>query len=348
MAGKGDREVSRRHHTVPKFYLRGFALDDQIVTVQLPGTKRFTQSVSDASVGKDFYTLEGYPEGDDAVERALAETEAATSRVFRRIIEGVWPLSFDDRMQLGHFISLQASRVPVKRRTQNELAAQLLRLQVGVEGKEALRRKLDAPEFPVTDETLEHTWALITRPEGAPIQLSNAAHIEQMLNLSDAILKYLIGRPWTLVRFRRRSLVTSDDPVALVPDPDDEPWQGTGFMTAWGITFPLTRKLGLLMSRPDAFIEAEIPSERVQAGEADQSRPGTTRLEKFFNYTTIASASQWVFHHPEDGALIPEELPDPTPVTMRMGGLGAKKFTGEPLFGRRTATAKDEESAAGS
>lgn len=337
-----ERELSRRHHTVPKFYLRGFALDDRITTVQLPGNKRFTQSVSDASVGKDFYMLEGHPDGDDAVERALAETEAATSPVFKRILSGVWPLALEDRMLLGHFLSLQAARVPVQRRTQNQLASQLLRLQVGVEGKEALRQKLGGMGSPVSDEVLERTWTLITRPGGAPVELANAVHIEQMLKISDAIFVYIVGRPWSLVRFERRSLLTSDNPVALVPDPDDEPWQGVGYLNAWAVTFPLTRKIGLVMSTPQKLIEAEVPVERVHTGEADQLWAGTTKWEKFINYNTIVNASQWLFHHPDDGGLIPDELPEPTPITMQMDGFGAHEFTGEPMF--RPCPAPHDES----
>lgn len=289
-----EREVARRHHTIPKFYLRGFALDDQIVTVELPGTKRFKQSVTDATVGKDFYMMEGHPDGDDAMERALGQTENAAAVVFQKIIDGVWPLPFDDRVLLGHFISLQAARVPVQRRTQNQLASQLLRLQVGVGGKETLRQKLEAMDVPLKEGDLERTWELITRREGAPLRLSNAVHIEQMVNISDSIFKYIVGRPWSLVRFARRSLLTSDDPVALVPDPDSEPWKGVGYLTAWGITFPLTRKLGLLMSSPQAFIEKQIPVEHVQHGEADVVMPATTKWEKFFNYNTIVNASQWL------------------------------------------------------
>lgn len=298
--------------------------------------------MSDASVGKDFYLLEGHPDGDDAIERALSETEAAAALVFEKITTGVWPLPLEDRLLLGHFISLQAARVPVQWNTQNQLAAQLLRLQVGVEGKSDLKQKLDAMNFPVPEEILERTWNLITRAEGAPLQLSNVIHIQQMLNISDSILKYIVGRPWTLFRFEGPSLLTSDDPVALVPHPDAEPWQGVGFMTAWGITFPLTRKLGLLLSSPGPLIEAEVPVERVQAGEADQLWKGAPRWEKFFNYNTIANASQWLFHHPNDGSLVPDELPDPAPVAMSMDGFGAHMFTGEPMFRRRAAPPHDD------
>ena len=46
--GAENSPVARRHHTVPRFYLRGFAEAERIATVRLPGDQRFTQSINDA------------------------------------------------------------------------------------------------------------------------------------------------------------------------------------------------------------------------------------------------------------------------------------------------------------
>jgi len=117
-----------------------------------------------------------------------------------------------------------------------------------------------------------------------------------------------------------RSLITSDVPVGLIPHPqDDNPWSGVGFMTAWGITFPRTRKLGLLMS--DLMVIAEqVPVERVRAGHIDTKQRGATALEKLFNERTTNSASIWLYHHPADGKFVPNDLPDASPVTSAVMG----------------------------
>jgi len=159
------------------------------------------------------------------------------------------------------------------------------------------------------------------------------AHIQQMAELSEALIPYLAGRPWTLVRFDKRSLITCDTPVGLVPHPDDEPWAGVGFMTAWGVTYPLTRKLGLLLSDPLVIADA-IPVEDVRAGKLDYAQAGTTALGKFFNGNTVASASEWLYHHPEDERFVPNDLPEPNLVTLRMSG-GPHEFSGEPAFKRK-------------
>jgi len=329
--GATTRPVAKRHHTVPQFYLRGFAEKDRIATVRLPGDQRFTQSVSDASVAKNFYAVEGHEDGDDVIEKALSEVEGITAAVFKAIAGGTWPLSLNDRMSLGYFVALQVTRVPAQRRTMDHIARQMLRLQVGVGGKSGLRQQLERQGGKVTDELVETLWEQATRPEGPPIQLPKAEHIKQMLELAEELLKYIVGRPWSLVRFDRRSLITSDAPVGLVRNPEDEPWFGVGYMTAWGITFPLTRKLGLLMSNPQQLIDLEIPVEEVHQGRADMTQLGTTKLEKFFNYHTVVNASEWLFHHPEDEKFVPEELPEPTLVTVAMSGKD-HEFDGVPWF----------------
>lgn len=152
-----------------------------------------------------------------------------------------------------------------------------------------------------------------------------------MIELSRQIHRYVVGRPWTLVQFNRRSLITSDAPVGLVQNEEDEPWMGVGYKTAWGITFPLTRKLGLLMSSPEPIIESGNPVERVHDGAFDAIIPGTTRLESFFNEHTVANASECLFHHPNDGKFVPELLPEPRRVTISMSGMDYD-FDGEPWF----------------
>ncbi|MDY7543364.1 MULTISPECIES: DUF4238 domain-containing protein [unclassified Cryobacterium] len=108
--------VARRHHTVPRFYLQGFAELDRVTTVRLPGDLRFTQSVSDATVVNNFYTVENHEAGPDVIEKALSGIEGDAAAVLKTLIEGKWPLAAEDRMTLGYFIALQATRVPNQRR----------------------------------------------------------------------------------------------------------------------------------------------------------------------------------------------------------------------------------------
>jgi hypothetical protein len=89
----------------------------------------------------------------------------------------------------------------------------------------------------LSGDEADRLWQEATQPGGPPIELTALGHIRQMLRMLPEIFPYLVGRPWALVRFERRSLLTCDTSVALVPEaaaPSDE---DVGLINAWGITF---------------------------------------------------------------------------------------------------------------
>ncbi|MBF4632738.1 DUF4238 domain-containing protein [Clavibacter michiganensis subsp. phaseoli] len=322
------QQTSRRHHTVPRFYLRGFAAGETLLTVQLPGDRRYRQSTGNASVETDFYALAGHSGGDDVLERALSDVESSAAKVIARIAAGTWPLAEEDRMALGFFIALQSTRTQSHRRTANSIAAQVARIKIGFGGRASFKEQLVELSDDVTDEVVDRMWAEAVRPEGPPITVSSGDFAQQMLETATELLPAIVGRPWTLVRFNRRSLVTSDHPVSLVPQPDSGPHDGVGYLTAWGIAMPLTRKLGLIMSDPMPFAD-HFAVERVRAGELDFLKAPDTQMERFLNDQTVRYASQYLYLHPDDERFLPDVLPGPRPTSVEMSSTRIE-FNGEP------------------
>ena len=331
-----ERSIAKRHHHVAQFYLRGFADDDEkLTTVRLPGDKRFTQVVRKAASETNFYAVEGHADGADVFEKIFSGVEGEAAQIFESIAQGVWPLPEKERMALASYIAFQAVRGPEQRRNMEHIRAQTARLEIGYGGRASVKDWVKRNRgVEVTDEEAELVWEQATQPGGPPIRVAPQVHILQIAQMNEELTKYICGRPWTLFEFDRRSLITSDTPVGLVPHPPGEDEsdveRGVGYMTAWGITFPLTRKLGLVMSDPMAF-DGRVPVERVRAGQFDHKEVGTTSYEKFLNLHTSINASEWLYHHPDDARFVPDELPDPSPMTLKMSG-GPDTFSGEPLF----------------
>ena len=312
--------TAKRHHTVPQFYLQGFARDDQIGTVRLPGDLRFLQAVRKAASETHFYSIEGHPEGPDVIEKSLGVIEGVAASVFEEIKSGSWPLGAESRMTLAFFVALQSLRGPEQRRNLEYISAQMARMEIGYGGRESVKGWVEKKTGRlINDQQAQEVWEQATRPEGPPIKVHAAVHIRHMAEMAQQILPYFAGRPWTLIRFNRRSLITSDTPVGLVPHQDAERWSGVGYMTAWGITYPLTRKLGLLMSDPTPLIGL-IPVEKTFTGAADGIDLGSTQLEKFINRFTALSASHAIFHHPDDEQFVPTDLHEPEPRTIEIRG----------------------------
>ncbi|MEV6058312.1 DUF4238 domain-containing protein, partial [Streptomyces sp. NPDC052107] len=228
-------ERIRRQHTVSKFYLKGFA--DQsggIRRVSLPGEPSIVLSIRDASVIKDFYTVT-LPDGSlsDAFERAFGKIEGAAAEALSDILAGVWPIEGEAREAFATWVALQHLRSQDVRYSQGYMNAEMIRLIVGVSGKEALRSLIQNSESrPVSDEELDDEWRDITKPGGPDMAPSANQHVRLLSSLLPPTAAYLRDCHWTLFRFDRRSIATSDHPVTLVVAPDHPQWQGVGIATA--------------------------------------------------------------------------------------------------------------------
>lgn len=335
--------IAKLHHFVPQSYLRGFATEkERITAIPLDRSRsRFTASVKNVAAQTHFHTV---PEAEepDGFEKILSAVEGEASDIIRRIEAGEFPLPEDDRSSLSFYLALQAVRGPDTRRTIEQLQADIVRIEVGAGGRKNVKRWIkDNLGFDATDEQAQRIWDEATQPGGPPITFATIEHIKHMVETAEYLAKYLFTRPWLLVRFDRRSLITCDAPVSLIRNARDENhWEGVGFGTAWGIATPLTRKLGLLMSDPMVILEhleADAPMIQkvrlaVVSGSADRVEAGTTAMERLFNDHTAQSAREYIYCHPDDERFVPEELHEPRLVSMGMSGFTDAEFSGEPWF----------------
>lgn len=305
-------QISRRHHTVPRFYLDGFAKDRRIGTVRLPGDTRFVQSTRYASAQTDFYTIPEAVDGPDVFERTLAQIEGAAARVFNRLKDDDgWPLDPECRGTLATYLAVQFLRGPDRRRQIEQMLRLATQLQIGIGGRESVEAwAMRERGVSLTCEEADRIWDEATQPGGPPISLSAAGHVEQLADSLPTVYPYFAGRPWVLIRFGRRSLMTCDTPIALIPDEDTSPFSGVGVGSALAMTFPLSRKMGLVLSSPEPWFE-RVHIDEVSAGALDGQAEPSTRYAAMFNYATVQNSREWIFHHPDDADLVPADLHEP-------------------------------------
>ncbi len=180
------RQRTRRQHVVSRFYLSGFADDqDRLRRIVLPGENSHVVSVRDATVVKDFYTVQIGSETSDLFERLFAQFEQRAAGALARVIRGrQWPLSPGDKAALAVWVALQYLRSEGVRRSQTQMRAQRIRLLVGVSGKEALRRHIEAAEGEVVDDArLDAEWRDLTQPGGPELKEDVDSHIRGSSNL---------------------------------------------------------------------------------------------------------------------------------------------------------------------
>lgn len=314
-------QVTKLHHTVPQFYLRGFADENEkIRTVVLPGTRRYTTLTKGTAATNHFYAIEGHPDGKDAFEKTLAEVEADAAGVFRTVASGTWPLEPEDRAILACFIALQSVRGPNHRRNIGQIMSQTTRVlaqftpEAGAAAwaREYLNRDVDEAEA----VQLWNDAKGLSQPFDVPAEI----HIDQMVTTMFEILPFILGRPWALLNFNRRRLITGDVPVSLMENPSDGPARGAGFLTAGAITFPVSRSQGLVMTDSLQLAQMGVPIEDVREGKTDTAVDGTTAYAKMLNSNTIRFAHQYLYLHPDDEGVLPDTLPNPRVTSIHVSG----------------------------
>ncbi|WP_077487837.1 DUF4238 domain-containing protein [Sinomonas mesophila] len=314
--------VSKRHHTVPKFYLNGFGSADntpQLGAVRLSDAKRLVIPTTHATVRTNFYALPGHPEGADVFEKELSRMEGDASAIIRKAVTGTWPLPREDREILGTFLALQFRRGPDARMLMDQMYGKALSQVISQMGVDGVRATLAQSGKHVGDDVLDRLVQQASESEGLTMKTAPAEHILHILELVPRLVPYFIGRPWILIRFNRRKLLTCDTPVALVRDLKlDGVFTGVGVATAWGISLPLARDVGLLLGNPQPLFEEAAGQtaltelwDQIVAGGHDREMAGTTKMARLLNSHTIANARNWVFHHPDDAGLVPGEFPGP-------------------------------------
>lgn len=321
----------RRQHTVSKFYLKGFANDSGYIRrVSLPGRPVIPLSIGDASVVKDFYTVT-LPDGtqSDFFEKEFSKIESLAAEALVNILAGAWPIVGKHRAALATWVALQHLRSEDVRANQGSFSAEMIRLIVGVSGKEALRSLIQRSEARViSDEELDWEWRDITKPGGPDLVPTADRHVRLLMDLLPGTSAYLHDCHWTLFRFARRSIATSDHPVSLVVAPDHPDWQGVGIATAELFLVPLSRRTALTIQPRRRFSSPSVDASSVP----DFVKEGTTSIARSINQETAARARKYIYHHPEEAPLDGLYMPSPETRTKFAASNASELIREEGLF----------------
>jgi hypothetical protein len=294
----GEEKLRRRHHIVPRFHLKRFADERGMLTrVVLLGAKRHPISINDATVERDFYLVEDEDGRQrDEVEKLLGMVEEPAAMGISQVLDGsMWPITSDAREAIATWAAFQYLRTATRRQMGNELADSIVKMQIGMGGKAKIRaalRERDGRE--PTDAEVDEVWAEYTDFDSYRVEPHRNHHIKTMLDSLPLAVPMFYDRGWILFRFRRRALVTSDNPVVLIPADDHPSFLGVGISNAGGILVPLDRRVGLLM---------------IGKGTRDGIVPGTTTMANDFNIRIAGNAHRAAFHHPGDDPLAAITLP---------------------------------------
>jgi hypothetical protein len=306
--------VEPKHHLLPQFFLRRFALDGQVGQTDRGLRWRIVTSVERAAREGGFYTLgqeipiphedevevEQYPPladilertaegshvlGSQSVEKMLGVIEDTSKPAIERLVSGSWPPSTDDRLHVGLFIAMQFTRGRLFREEVDGMIRATQRAMIE-RSPDHYRRKWE--EFSGSrasdgDDPLSRLLEGLER-----ISLSQDNKLGMMLAGGMEIAPWIAARTWRLLCLDDPNFVISDEPVALWTRKDR--LQTHGVATADLIYVPVDARHCLqLVKEPSAH----LPEVRVD---------GTPKTRQA-NNVVAANAHRWIWYHPDCKAL---------------------------------------------
>lgn len=311
------KRISKRHHYVPKAYLKGFANHGEFihVTPKDPSVSGFPVSIDRIALKKHYNTMEDPPifERADEAERQLGALDSKAAKILRKIEQKEWRLTFEEREDLARFISIQAHRGPEIRESHERFLDAMVERSSEMDTPQKLLQFVDEYEganYPLFDA--EAVWKNLQDPDFDFKEDLRLQHLQNTFYSAEAEVPFLVSRKWTFFYFAKKSLVCSDAPLSMFAPTEPISKSSTTLRGAGALLFPLSRRVALHLGKPYGIsIDAAAAEQhrqiemlkRVLDGKLDEETMGTTKLSNQFNLMTVLFAQKNIFRHPDDSDL---------------------------------------------
>ena len=257
-------DISRNHHYIPQFYLKGF-LDpnrpkEQLRVIDKIKKESFVTNPRNVGAKRDFNRVDIPGKPIDEVEKLLAEIEREVARVLKYVEENATLPKGTDMEVLLYFVALLYGHNPQFRNNLSGFETTIIKqmLKVLLSNPEIyesyIQQERDAGrEVPEYEEAKQ-----FTEEGNFDIRYGHGHQLGYELQSADKILSLLRHRQWSLFIAEEGvgDFVCSDHPVALVwiedpPENPDHPYNigGPGLAQSDAeMTIPLNRRMVLVGS----------------------------------------------------------------------------------------------------
>jgi hypothetical protein len=295
----------QKHHTVPKFYLSGFAEIEKLIIADFWQCKTYPSNTKAASVISSFYSpgeevQEEYNLEESFFEDWLSDNiETPAGDIFKKLIlHKEWPVP--EREKLARFITVQLLRSLKHRNSFNEQLTAIFRENFMAKGKGELRKSFYNFDAQASDSSFEKIWDLVEHKK-YKITSDPILHINLIKDGLNYFEKFIVGRVWGLINFESSYIITSDNPFFFFPESDStkDSKDYRDLLDALNrspiIIFPLNKNLGLVMYHPGYF-NYDYPD--IVSGLYDMTIPADQEMQKLFIYGMVSSSYRNAFFHP--------------------------------------------------
>lgn len=244
----------KRHHYLPRFYLKGFSKDNMLFVFDRELNKYRKQSPKDTAVKSYYYALKD-DEGKKNLEMEafLSQIEGSAKPIIERLENGE-TISEEDKKILSIFVSFLMNRVPDFEESVNKMHESIIKKMSNMmfQDEERAESVIDKYEQDTGKKMDVSPKELVDFKKNIPVKykihrnVSLAAMFEVSLDLAQCFNQM----DWRLLHAPHiTSFITTDNPFILLPPANHKSrFYGTGIaMRGTKKIVPLTQSLCLVM-----------------------------------------------------------------------------------------------------
>ena len=268
------------HHYVPRFYLRGFANNNDRLAVRERSGRTYVTSTRNVMARSGLFRV-----GQTLLtaEHTLADIEATVSRVIGELREGTLPRrGTSERATLAIFLAVQLARglnIMPMLDLLLDLWDRFGSLQITTQDMRTYltSRHGFAPANAEIEAAKDMTY-IWGKGSPSPEELK-AFMLKLMFDAIREVTPFLEARQWSLEASKGKNFITSDRPVVLwnPPTPEDS-HLGVGIARTKEIWFPVDRSRILILRIDGSEMIRRIGPERVRTTNEHIARHCTERI----------------------------------------------------------------------
>lgn len=256
-----DKNLPKRHHYIPQFYLKGFSTDKEhlfvLDKISEENNRIRYQNTESIAFENNLYSYRAKGNEKETLESAFGQLEGLASEIIRKI-GNKEELSSQERSDFALFISFLWIRTPFSKnefeKITKELYEKTARMSMAIRPKKDIKNFFKQRGEELTDQQIVDMVDFATDKKRSKVKVDVPQEywLKQMLNMGLEISPALEIADWEFkIAERPFAFVTSDNPFLLLPSKPVHPFEGVGLLTPGAKKIiPLTSKICLIIHEP--------------------------------------------------------------------------------------------------
>lgn len=283
----------KRHHYIPQFYLKYFSQDQNNLWVfdrvkkeyRLQGTRKI------ASENKFYtYTVKGKEEN---LEDLFGQIEGLAKPILDKLLNKE-EITMQEKADFSMFLGALRVRIPDFKKWTEESGEKMYKKfnKLTFSNREYVEKMIKKSGKKVSEQEIDELMDFATDESRYDVKFPPGYWLGTMLRLSLDIADIFIDSNWDLYHFDKKyALLTSDNPVVLVPPKNYDPFYGFGLATVGTVkVIPLSSNVCL------------VTKELTKTPEIVHKDSTEKDLSRWFNRIVATNSDRFVFS-PEKGKL---------------------------------------------